>query len=81
MESVAQKALGAEETESTAPHSVHAGAVKRGRMAKPSVVAKVRTWAYGRRVLLVHVSFLVLCIVAAMVLHSAALQLQTCAAG
>jgi ABC-type transport system involved in multi-copper enzyme maturation permease subunit len=56
--------------------SVHAA---RGRVRpvweNPVLWREICTWAYGRRVMLVHAAFLVLCAIAAIVLHNAAVDL------
>jgi hypothetical protein len=59
-------------------HSVHAA---RGRTRRvwenPVLWREVCTWAYGRRMLLVHLAFLAICAAAALVLDSAARGLAT----
>jgi ABC-type transport system involved in multi-copper enzyme maturation permease subunit len=58
--------------------SVHAaGGRARPVWENPVLWREICTWAYGRRVMLVHVAFLVICAIALVVLHSAASDLQS----
>jgi ABC-type transport system involved in multi-copper enzyme maturation permease subunit len=62
----------------TAPRSVHAAAGRaRPVWENPVLWREICTWAYGRRVLLVHIAFLIICGIAAVVLHTSARGLQT----
>jgi hypothetical protein len=61
-----------------APRSVHAaGGRARPVWENPVLWREICTWAYGRRVLLVHVAFFVICAIALVVLHSTARDLQS----
>jgi ABC-type transport system involved in multi-copper enzyme maturation permease subunit len=71
-------APGQGDTGGAAPRSVHAAAGRaRPVWENPVLWREICTWAYGRRVLLVHIAFLILCGIAAVVLHTAARGLQT----
>jgi len=60
------------------PRSVHAAAGRvRPVWENPVLWREICTWAYGRRVMLVHVAFLVICAIALVVVHSAARELQS----
>jgi ABC-type transport system involved in multi-copper enzyme maturation permease subunit len=60
-----------------APRDVHAaGGATRSVWENPVLWREVCTWAYGRRILLVHAAFLMICAVALLVLDAAARELQ-----
>jgi ABC-type transport system involved in multi-copper enzyme maturation permease subunit len=73
---IADSAAG-QPTTSGATRSVHAAAGRaRPVWENPVLWREICTWAYGRRVLLVHLAFLIICCIAWGLLHSAARELQ-----